>query len=166
MATLHTAYYLSPIGLIQMISDDQFIQELRFTDEKEINFSSKTVDSPPLLKQCISQLDEFFKGERQTFTIPVNQNGTAFQQRVWNQLTAIPFGKTVSYLALAKQLGDAKAIRAVAASNGRNKISILVPCHRIVGSDQSLVGYAWGAWRKQWLLQHEARWANGVQTLF
>jgi methylated-DNA-[protein]-cysteine S-methyltransferase len=114
----------------------------------------------------VQQLQEFFNGERKEFTIPANQAGTAFQQRVWKELTSIPFGKTISYLTLSKRLGDANAIRAVAASNGKNKISIIVPCHRVVGSNQSLVGYAWGNHRKKWLLQHEAKWANGVQTLF
>ncbi len=162
METLQTAYYQSPIGIIKITADEQFITELIFIEEKA---TTTSIDSP-LLQQCMQQLDEFFEGDRKEFTIPVYQAGTDFQQKVWKELTTLPFGKTVSYLSLSKQLGDAKAIRAVATSNGKNKISILIPCHRVIGSNQSLVGYAWGTWRKQWLLQHEAKWANGVQTLF
>ena len=166
MTITYTACYKSPIGYISITSDDQYITELTFTDEDKTDLLAKDSEKLIILEQCLKQLDEFFKGERKEFTIAVNQNGTAFQQRVWKEVATLPFGKTVSYLALSKQLGDAKAIRAVAAGNGKNKVGILVPCHRVIGSNQSLVGYAWGTWRKQWLLQHEARYANGVQTLF
>ena len=92
--------------------------------------------------------------------------GSAFQQKVWNELTAIPFGRTISYLELSRRLGDSKAIRAAAAANGRNNVAIIVPCHRVIGSNNKLVGYAGGLWRKKWLLEHEAKLAHGVQTLF
>ncbi len=118
------------------------------------------------MHQCTEELIEFFNGKRKNFDIPVHQHGTVFQQNVWAELLNIPFGKTISYLDLAKQLGDAKAIRAVASTNGRNKICIIIPCHRVIGSDKSLVGYAGGLWRKKWLLQHEFRILHGVQTLF
>lgn len=166
MATAHTAYYKSTIGTVKIMADEQFITELIFIEDDTTVLNTDDAASSSPLQLCLQQLDEFFKGKRKHFSIPVKQAGTAFQQKVWNELTAIPFGKTVSYLQLSKQLGNAKAIRAVAASNGKNKVSIIVPCHRVVGSNQSLVGYAWGNWRKQWLLQHEAKWANGVQTLF
>ncbi len=166
MAIVNTAYYKSPIGIVKITADENFVTELVFTEEETaVSSDNNAIHSLPL-QQCGQQLDEFFNGKRKHFTIPVKQAGTAFQQKVWNELTVIPFGKTVSYLQLSKQLGDAKAIRAVAASNGKNKVSIIVPCHRVVGSNQSLVGYAWGNWRKQWLLEHEAKWANGVRTLF
>jgi len=115
---------------------------------------------------CTEQLIEFFAGRRKTFDIPIHQEGTLFQQKVWNELLHVPFGKTLSYIELAKKIGDAKATRAVAAANGKNKISIIVPCHRIIGSDKSLIGYSGGMWRKKWLLQHEFRVTHGIQVLF
>ena len=96
----------------------------------------------------------------------MNQHGTDFQQRVWNELLGIPFGKTISYLELARRLGDIKSIRAAASANGKNNIVIVVPCHRVIGSHNDLVGYGGGIWRKRWLLEHEAKIAHGVQTLF
>jgi methylated-DNA-[protein]-cysteine S-methyltransferase len=112
------------------------------------------------------QLKAFFEGKLRTFTIPMNQNGTEFQKKVWDLLYTIPYGKTISYNELAKQYGDIKAIRAVAAANGRNNIAIIIPCHRVIGSDRSLTGYAGGLWRKKWLLDHEAKFYSGVQQLF
>ncbi len=116
--------------------------------------------------QCIEQLIQYFQGQRRVFEFPVSQEGTPFQQRVWNELTAIPFGKTLSYLELSRRLGDTKAIRAAASANGRNNIAIVVPCHRVIGSKRDLVGYAGGLWRKKWLLDHETKIMYGVQTLF
>jgi len=104
--------------------------------------------------------------KRKNFNIPIHQPGTDFQQRVWGELLQIPFGKTISYLELASNLGDAKAIRAVAAANGKNKIAIIVPCHRVIGSDKTLVGYSGGLWRKKWLLQYEFKITHGIQELF
>ena len=96
----------------------------------------------------------------------MQQDGTIFQQRVWSELLAIPYGKTISYLTLAKRLGDPKAIRAAASTNGKNNIAIIVPCHRVIGSNNDLVGYAGGLWRKRWLLEMETKITYGVQTLF
>ncbi|MCM4160181.1 methylated-DNA--[protein]-cysteine S-methyltransferase [Antarcticibacterium flavum] len=110
---------------------------------------------PSELKLAVHQLDSYFKGELQEFQLKINPEGTAFQKRVWQALMEIPFGSTVSYLQLARQLGDLKAIRAVAAANGRNPLWIVVPCHRVIGTNGSLTGYAGGLWRKQWLLNHE-----------
>ncbi len=154
------------MAIVKITANENFITELIFTEENEALLNNDNIIQSLPLQQCRQQLDEFFNGKRKHFTLPVKQAGTAFQQKVWSGLASIPFGKTVSYLQLSKQLGDAKAIRAVAASNGKNKLGIIVPCHRVVGSNQSLVGYAWGAWRKQWLLEHEAKLANGVRTLF
>lgn len=120
----------------------------------------------PIIHQCIDELMEYFSGQRKSFTVPIHQEGTEFQQKVWKELYEVPFGKTLSYGELAKKLGDPKSVRAAAAANGKNKIAILIPCHRVIGADQSLVGYAWGKYRKKWLLQHEFRLALGVQTLF
>ena len=116
--------------------------------------------------QCVEQLIQYFHGERRIFEFPVHQEGTLFQEKVWNELIGIPFGKTISYLELSRRLGDPKAIRAAASANGKNNIVIVVPCHRVIGSNNDLVGYGGGIWRKKWLLEHEAKIAYGIQTLF
>ena len=106
------------------------------------------------------QLNEYFDKKRRAFELPLVITGTAFQKNVWSTLLEIPFGKTMTYNELSHKLGDPKAIRAVAGANGANKIAILIPCHRVVGSDGSLTGYAGGIWRKQWLLEHESEQLN------
>ncbi|MGB3149954.1 MAG: methylated-DNA--[protein]-cysteine S-methyltransferase [Maribacter sp.] len=111
---------------------------------------------PESLEEAVYQLNEYFEGNRQQFDLLLNPSGNDFQQRVWKELQNIPFGKTVSYLQLSKTLGDVKAIRAVAAANGKNPLWIVVPCHRVIGSDGSLTGYAGGLHRKKWLLAHES----------
>lgn len=167
METLITHIYHSPIGQIAITADESCITELVFIDDDSLN-ASLTIEEelPPIIHQCVDELIEYFAGTRRHFTVAINQEGTDFQQRVWKELYEIPFGKTMSYADLAKKLGDPKVIRAAATANGKNKIAIIVPCHRIIGTDQSLVGYAWGKARKRWLLQHEFRLALGVQTLF
>ncbi len=120
----------------------------------------------PLLTDCVQQLIEYFQGERRVFDLPLDQPGTKFQQQVWNLLCLIPYGKTISYLDLALQTGDKNNTRAVANANGRNRIAIMVPCHRVIGHNGSLTGYAGGLWRKKWLLELEWKWTHGVQTLF
>jgi len=116
------------------------------------------------LQECVTQLDEYFNGTRKEFDLKLNPQGTDFQKRVWNELLEIPFGKSRTYLEQSKYFGDVKAIRAVASANGKNPIWIVIPCHRVIGSDGSLTGYAGGIWRKKWLLEHE----SGVkqQSLF
>ena len=108
------------------------------------------------MEDCVFQLQEYFDGKRKAFDIKLNPEGTDFQKKVWNRLLEILYGKTLSYLELSKQLGDVKAIRAVANANGKNPIWIIIPCHRVIGSDGSLTGYAGGLSRKQWLLEHES----------
>ena len=119
-----------------------------------------------MLINCVEQLIQYFNGQRRIFELPLHQTGTPFKQNVWSLLTQIPFGKTISYLELARKTGDTKATRAVANANGKNNIAIIVPCHRVIGSNKDLVGYAGGLWRKKWLLELEAKMAHGVQTLF
>ena len=119
---------------------------------------------PEELEDCVIQLNEYFDGERKQFSLKLNPEGTDFQKRVWNELTQIPYGKTVSYLELSKKLGDVKAIRAVANANGKNPIWIVIPCHRVIGTDGSLTGYAGGLHRKKWLLEHESPYKQ--QSLF
>ena len=121
---------------------------------------------PPMIIHCLEQLIQYFNGERKVFELPLNQPGTKFQQEVWSDLLTIPYGKTISYLDLAKMIGDIKATRAVANANGKNNIAIIVPCHRVIGSNRELVGYGGGLWRKKWLLELEAKHTYGIQTLF
>ena len=110
---------------------------------------------PAQLVDAVQQLREYFAGERKTFQLELNPQGTPFQKKVWTSLLEIPYGTTTTYLALSRKLGDEKTIRAVAAANGKNPLWIVVPCHRVIGSDGSLTGYAGGLSRKKWLLEHE-----------
>lgn len=144
-------YYKTPIGIAEIVGGNDGIISLSLIDD-EIE-ASKNI--PESLKNCVIQLDEYFKNERTEFDLKLNLQGTGFQQRVWSVLLQIPFGKTRSYMEQTKKLGDIKAIRAVASANGKNPIAIIVPCHRVIGSDGSLTGYASGVWRKKWLLEHE-----------
>jgi methylated-DNA-[protein]-cysteine S-methyltransferase len=162
-------YYKSPLGLLRVGGTSSYINEISFVDhldDSEAEQAGLRGPVPPLVIQCIEQLIQYFQGQRRVFDFPICQEGTPFQQSVWTELTAIPFGKTLSYLELSRRLGDTKAIRAAAAANGKNNIVIVVPCHRVIGSKRDLVGYGGGLWRKKWLLDHETRIMYGVQTLF
>lgn len=157
----------SPIGKINIQASEEAVHAVLFVKkEQEENVSLSETSSHPLLQKCVAQLNEYFAGERIIFDLPLQQKGSAFQQTVWNQLLKISYGKTISYMELAKRTGDVKAIRAVGTTNGKNQLAIIVPCHRVIGSNGSLTGYAGELWRKQWLLEHEGKFANGVQTLF
>lgn len=162
-------FYHSPIGIIKIKISDSCVNELIYINDKS-SISSERIKLSPndkkLLQKCIKQFDEYFSGKRKIFELPIKQVGTEFQQKVWNELFKIPFGKTISYLQLAQRLGDVKSIRAAASANGRNKLNIIVPCHRVIGSNGSLVGYGGGLPRKKWLLDHENKYANGVSLLF
>ena len=157
---LYTAYYISPLGLLKLQCSDKHVKAILFEEEQ-----TQKNDEHKLLQQIAKQLDEYFDGKRKQFNLPLNQDGTVFQMKVWDLLYLIPYGKTISYNHLAKQYGDLKAIRAVASANGKNNLSIIVPCHRVIGSDRSLTGYGGGLWRKKWLLEHEAKHHHGVQQL-
>lgn len=158
--------YTSPIGRIKITADNDCIQTILFLEEQDQSANKLENESPPVIHHCIDELIEYFNGSRTKFTVPIHQSGTDFQQKVWKELYEVPYAKTMSYAELAKKLGDPKVIRAAASANGKNKIAIIVPCHRIIGSDKNLTGYAWGLARKKWLLQHEFRIGLGVQTLF
>lgn len=162
--TYHTWYH-SPIGLLKISGTEDYISEVSFHDTSQKPEGNKK-HIPAMLIQCAEQLIQYFNGQRRHFELPLNQEGTSFQQQVWNELQQIPFGKTISYLELARRIGDTKATRAVANSNGKNNIAVIVPCHRVIGSNRELVGYAGGLHRKKWLLDLEAKIAYGVQTLF
>ena len=165
MAELFTTYYHSPVGLLKISGTEDYISEVSFHDNSEKSEGTKK-HLPPMLIQCIEQLIQYFNGQRRVFELPINQPGTPFQQTVWNELAVIPFGKTMSYIQLAIKTGDPKATRAVASANGKNNVAIIIPCHRVIGADKTLVGYGGGLWRKKWLLEHEMKIAHGVQTLF
>jgi len=151
--SLYQAYIDSPVGPLKIetnltgLKSIQFIELLKSTNGQKL---------PEIMTQTISELDEYFVGRRKEFSLHLDPEGTSFQQRVWRELLKIPFGQTTSYLKLALQLGDVKAIRAVGGANGKNPIPIVVPCHRVIGSNGQLTGYAGGLPRKRWLLDHEA----------
>ena len=147
-------FYNSPIGQIKLSFDNESLISLSFLDET-IETKPQTVS---LFEQnCISQLDLYFSGESKTFEIPTSPSGTDFQKQVWSELQNVAFGETISYEALSKRIGNVKAIRAVANANACNPLLLLIPCHRIIGKNGSLTGYAGGLWRKQWLLEHESK---------
>ena len=157
---MKTCIINSPLGFTKIVGNEDGIASVTVLNSEE-----KTTDIIPIeLEDCVIQLNEYFEGTRKAFNIKLNANGTNFQKRVWKQLEEIPHGKTTSYLELSKQLGNVKAIRAVANANGKNPIWIIVPCHRVIGSDGSLTGYAGGLHRKQWLLEHESPYKQ--QSLF
>jgi len=147
---METTYIKTPLGIAKITGDEDGISVISISDEGE---SSSII--PVVLQEAVSQLNEYFEGKRTTFIFKLNLSGTDFQQKVWKGLLEIPFGQTTSYLELSKKLGDVKAIRAVASANGKNPLWIVIPCHRVIGTDGSLTGYAGGLWRKKWLLKHE-----------
>ena len=148
---METAFYTSPIGTIEITGNEEGIASVHFLDAEE----NETKDISEHLLPCKIQLKEYFEGNRNEFDIKLNPKGTEFQKKVWNKLLEIPFNKTVSYQEIANRLGDPKVIRAAASANGKNPIAIIIPCHRVIGSDGSLTGYASGLHRKKWLLDHE-----------
>lgn len=152
MESNETTYYKTPIGTAKIVGNELGIQSITVIDEK----METSTNIPPYLQECIQQLNEYFNKIRTTFNLKLNPQGTDFQKRVWKELLNVPHGKTRSYLEQSKKLGDVKAIRAVASANGKNPIWIVIPCHRIIGSDGSLTGYAGGLWRKKWLLELES----------
>jgi len=149
---MNQVFIASPLGTLEISGDLNGISSVTFLED-EFPQSEKI---PHALKTAVSQLQEYFDGNRTDFDLKLNPQGTDFQKRVWQELSQIPFGKTTSYLQMAKNLGDPKVIRAAASANGKNPIAIIIPCHRVIGSDQSMTGYAGGIWRKKWLLAHES----------
>lgn len=154
-----TAYIQTPLGIAEITGDENGISVISIADDGKI---SEII--PTVLQEAITQLQEYFEEKRTHFNFKMNAKGTEFQQKVWQALLEIPFGKTWSYMDLSKKLGDVKAIRAVASANGKNPLWIVVPCHRVIGTDGSLTGYAGGLWRKKWLLEHEN--PTNQQSLF
>ena len=157
---METAYIKTPLGIANITGDNSGISEILVSDEGDPKAKlelAKQISTiiPSFLEEAVAQINDYFEGKRTDFTFKLNPKGTEFQQKVWKGLLEIPFGKTMSYLELSKKLGDVKAIRAVASANGKNPLWIVIPCHRVIGTDGSLTGYAGGLWRKKWLLEHE-----------
>ena len=168
---IEIVYYQSPLGVLEIRSMGSTISDVLFVNSwkgAKINESEISFIKPKstIIKTCIKQLDEYFAGTRTEFTMHTSQIGTEFQQMVWAELSKIPYGRTISYFELSKRIGNVKAIRAVGTANGNNSICIIIPCHRVIGINGELVGYGGDLWRKKWLLEHEGKIANGVQTLF
>ena len=163
-AFIHTVYYTSPIGTILLQAEDEQLTVVSFRDD--VSITEPGITTSPVLQETMKQLDEYFAGTRKQFDLELYPSGTAFQQKVWDQLIKIPYAETVTYLHMAKRLGNVKSIRAAASANGKNPIGIIIPCHRVVGADGKLTGYAGGLHRKQWLLEHEAKMAGKRSSLF
>ena len=147
---METTYIKTPLGIARIEGDENGVSAISVLDEGAISISI-----PEILQNAVNQLNEYFEGKRLNFDLKLNPKGTDFQKKVWKGLLQIPYGKTRTYLEQSKVLGDVKAIRAVASANGKNPLWIVVPCHRVIGSDGSMTGYAGGLWRKKWLLEHE-----------
>lgn len=147
----------TPLGVLLIEGTIEGITSILFTEET----LATPATVPEVLKEAVQQLQEYFNKTRNEFTLQLAPQGTQFQQKVWKELQSIPFGKTTSYQQMANQLGDPKVIRAAASANGKNPISIVIPCHRVIGSDGSLTGYAGGLHRKKWLLAHESPVTQG-----
>lgn len=150
----------TPLGHAKIIGDSHGISSVSISDTSQK--LSELI--PEQLLNCVTQLKAYFREERQDFDLKLNPKGTNFQKRVWQHLAQIPYGKTCSYLELSKQIGNPKAIRAVANANAKNPLWVIIPCHRVIGSDGSLTGYAGGLHRKQWLINHESNYKQ--HTLF
>ena len=148
-------YYDSPIGILEIGTTEDELISILYVDEKR-----KNTEQPEILKETIKQIQEYFNGTRKEFDIKFKLKGTEFQEKVWNALTDIPYGDTVSYKYIATKIGNEKSVRAVGNTNGRNIINIVVPCHRVIGANKSLTGYGGGLDKKSWLLKHEEKFSK------
>jgi len=157
---METCIIKSSLGFTKIVGDYEGVSQVTILNSEE----KETDIIPTELEDCVIQLKEYFEGTRKTFDLKLNPKGTDFQNVIWELLKEIPYGKTVSYLQLSKRLGDVKAIRAVANANGKNPLWIIVPCHRVIGNDGRLTGYAGGLHRKKWLIEHESPYKQ--QSLF
>ena len=158
MTQIAKTYYQSEIGLIEIAANENGILSLQFVEQR----TEKNPEASPYLQEALIQLDEYFYSKRKTFSLKLQLQGTDFQKNVWNQLMKIPYGETVSYADIAAAIGNKNATRAVGTANGKNKIPIIIPCHRVINNDGKLGGYGSGLWRKEWLLNHEQKFKNIV----
>lgn len=161
---IHTVHYSSPVGILLLQEEEGQLTVASFLNDSPV---TKTGTAPTaVLKQAVQQLNEYFAGTRKLFDLPLHPAGTDFQQTVWKELIKIPFAETITYLHMAKRLGNVKSIRAAASANGKNPLAIIIPCHRVVGANGKLTGYAGGLHRKQWLLEHEQKSSTHSSILF
>ena len=165
---VYTKYIDSPLKTIEISSTETHIISIMFKDAEKMPSPQReeSKEIPLILERCIGQLNEYFEGKRKEFDLLIKQEGTDFQQTVWSELLNIPYGQTNSYLDLAKKLGDKNTIRAAASANGKNKLNIVIPCHRVIGSNGKMVGYGGDLWRKKWLLNHELDHSEKKWRLF
>ncbi len=165
---LYYDYYNSPLGKILIVANDEYLLYLDFLEEDcDLAFEVDEVSilfSAPLemyanstIMQTKNELDKYFKGKLKSFTVPTKTFGTTFQKQAWEELCKIPYGETISYKEQATRLNNPKAMRAVGGANGKNKIGVIIPCHRVIGANKELTGFASGIWRKKWLLEHEEK---------
>ncbi len=154
MTELHQVDFLSPIGIIEVKGTAEGVVSILFSERETVDHQIKD-DTPQVLKDCVIELAEYFNGERLEFTVPYISTGTVFQKKVWSALTSITYAETASYKDIAVAIESEKAVRAVGNANSKNKLSIIVPCHRIIGTNGKLTGYAGSLSRKEWLLNHE-----------
>lgn len=167
MLMLSTSCCASPIGILRVTASGTGLCSVLFTDDNDPQEEAFFAPSPnAIVTQTIQQLQEYFGAGRRTFDIPLSPQGSTFQQQVWQELVKIPFGKTSTYSAIAQQLNNPLSVRAVGTANGRNPIAIIVPCHRVIGADGTLTGYAGGLWRKEYLLRLEGSGKYGQPTLW
>ena len=152
----------TPIGYLELTTNQYYLLSVEFI----ANFNQSSVYQPDVLKESVSQIDEYFKGLRKEFNLNVQPAGTDFQNKIWEQVKKVPFGKTVSYLEIARQTGSRNNTRAVGLANGKNPIPIIIPCHRVIGVNGKLTGYAGGLEKKRWLLQHEQNYSGNSDRLF
>jgi methylated-DNA-[protein]-cysteine S-methyltransferase len=164
--TVYQAYLASEIGTLAIAGTEDYITSVEFVEPNQGYSNGIRAEIPQAVRDCINQFEEYFNGDRREFSVRLEPEGTEFQKRVWRQLSTIPYGTTTTYLDIAKAVGNEKAVRAVGAANGQNPISIIVPCHRVIGSDGKLTGYGGGLWRKEWLLKHEGGLHGQQLTLF
>ena len=151
-------YYMSPLGDLLITSQEDKISGVQFLSNERSD-----THLTPVIEQCIFELDEYFYRGRKFFNVDIHLSGTEFQKKVWNELLLIPYGRTISYIELAIRIGDINSVRAVGLANGQNPVAILVPCHRVIGKNGDLVGYAGGMDKKIWLLQHEGAFADQLK---
>jgi methylated-DNA-[protein]-cysteine S-methyltransferase len=157
-------YLNTPVGPIEISGTNTFITAVTFVDGEVEEITAGPI--PDILLACKKELEEYFAGSRKEFTVKLKPEGSLFQKKVWNELKKIEFGDTCSYSTIAKKLRNPDAVRAVGLANGKNPIAIILPCHRVIGEDGKLTGYAGGLWRKQWLLEHEGNISGNKPTLF
>ncbi len=152
----HKGVLKTPLGMLEIISSNKGIRKISFVDSP----ITKVYEVCEIVEECKKQLVEYFSGERKYFTVSLDVQGTEFQKLVWMSLMTIPYGKTATYNDVANLVGDPKSVRAVGMANNKNRVPIIIPCHRVVGSNGSLTGYAGGLWRKDWLIKHELEHSN------